>query len=134
MENFTVFMTVITIAAAALQIILFFKVWAMTNDVRLLREKHAASATSAEFYFEMRKLLALGEKEKAKEKLLNWFFKTIKNLNYENVESEEKRKSVDADFMEVKKILEDDFKQIGEELPDNIKKMKSGNEFYELYK
>ena len=124
----------ITIAAAVLQIILFFKVWAMTNDVRSLREKHAPTS---EFYFEMRKLLALGEKEKAKEKLLNWFFKAIKNLNYKNIGHEgleEKRKSVDVGFMQIKKELEKDFKQIGEELPDNIKNMRSGNEFYELYK
>lgn len=128
----------ITIAAAILQIILFFKVWEMTNDVRKLREKYASSK-GASFNFEIRKLLASGKKEQAKELLLNRFYNSIESLNYAGLEKSESRyeqivKNIDDDFMKLKSELEKNLSAIGMEMPDNLKRMKSGNEFYELFK
>lgn len=128
----------ITIAAAILQIVLFFKVWAMTNDVRKLREKYAVPNAS-NFCFEIRKLLVSGNKEKAKELLLNRFYVDINELNYSGLDKSESnwpqvQKNIDADFLKLKEQLANDFSKIGEQLPENIKQMKSGNEFYELFK
>lgn len=131
-------LALLTVAAAVLQIILFFKVWAMTNDVKKLREKFAVSNES-NFCFEIRKLLALGNKEKAKELLLNRFYESISELNYSGLDKTESNyaqitKNIDADFLKSKENLANDLSKIGVQLPENIKQMKSGNEFYELFK
>lgn len=39
MEVFTIILTVVSVIAAVLQIILFFKVWGMCNDIKAIREK-----------------------------------------------------------------------------------------------
>ena len=63
-------LALLTLAAAFLQIILFFKLWIMTNDVKKLRE-NCEHSNKSNFNFEIRKSLASGDKEKAKELLLN---------------------------------------------------------------
>lgn len=127
----------ITIAAAMLQIILFFKLWGMTNDVRTLREKYTAPSV-LNFKYEIRKLLCSGNKEKAKELLLNRFYENISNLNFSDIDKDgnvdQVKKNIDADFMKLKVELENNFAKIRCDLPERIKLMKSGNEFYELYK
>lgn len=131
-------LTVIIIAASVLQIILFFKVWMMTDDVKKLREKFTSPGGS-NFNFEIRKLLMSGENENAKELLINRFYVNIAGLNYSGIDSsdfnyEQIKKNTDADFTKIKEALEKDLKQIGYELPENIRQMKSGNEFYCLFR
>ncbi len=130
-------LALLTLAAAFLQIILFFKLWIMTNDVKKLREncEHSNRYNSN---FEIRKLLASGDKEKAKELLLNSFYENISELNYSGLDKSENnwfqiQKNIDADFLKLKERLTNDLSKIGEQLPENIKQMKSGNEFYELF-
>lgn len=74
-------LALVTLVAAVLQIILFFKVWAMTNDVKQLRAKYAAPNGNS-FKAEIRRLLCSGDKEKAKELLINRFYDTIGKLDY----------------------------------------------------
>lgn len=130
-------LALLTLAAAFLQIILFFKLWIMTNDVKKLREICGYSNKS-NFNFEIRKLLASGSKEKAKEMLLNRFYDSISELNYSGLDKSENNyeqitKNIDADFLKLKERLANDLSKIGEQLPENIKQMKSGNDFYELF-
>ena len=95
-------------------------------------------AKIANFNFEIRKSLASGDKEKAKELLLNRFYDSISELNYSGLDKSESnwfqiQKNIDADFLKLKERLANDLSKIGEQLPENIKQMKSGNEFYELF-
>lgn len=82
--------------------------------------------------------LLRGDKEKAKELLLNRFYDSISELNYSGLDKSESnwfqiQKNIDADFLKLKERLANDLSKIGEQLPENIKQMKSGNEFYELF-
>jgi biopolymer transport protein ExbB/TolQ len=131
-----IIITLVILAALILQIVLFCKIWAMTNDVREIRNNFVL--LGSDFDFEIRKLLALGNKEKAKELILNDFFDIIKNLNYSGLDrndedDKEAIQSIDRRFEEVKKELEFSLKKIGVELPENIKILKSGNDFYNLF-
>ena len=131
-------LALLTVAAAALQIILFFKLWAMTNDVKAIRESNVI-ANKENFNFEIRKLIASGNKEKAVELILNRFYKRIAELNYSGLnpsvsQYEQIKSNIDNDFANHKKKLEAQLSQIGVEMPERIKQMKSGNEFYELFK
>ena len=116
MEDTATIFLVITIAAAVLQIILFFKVWAMTNDVRKIRDQLLNINRG-----EARKHIVLGDKEKAKEVLLAAFFKGIEEDDY-------------AKFIALKSQLERDFKEIGEEIPDGIKKLESTHDYMNVLK
>lgn len=127
-------LALLTLAAAFLQIILFFKLWIMTNDVKKLRE-NCEHSNKSNFNC---KSLASGDKEKAKELLLNRFYDSISELNYSGLDKSESnwfqiQKNIDADFLKLKERLANDLSKIGEQLPENIKQMKSGNEFYELF-
>ena len=109
----------------------------MTNDVKKLRE-NCGYSNKSNFNFEIRKLLASGSKGKAKEMLLNRFYDSISELNYSGLDKSENNydqitKNIDADFLKLKERLTNDLSKIGEQLPENIKQMKSGNEFYELF-
>ena len=109
----------------------------MTNDVKKLRE-NCEHSNKSNFNFEIRKSLASGDKEKAKELLLNRFYDSISELNYSGLDKSESnwfqiQKNIDADFLKLKERLANDLSKIGEQLPENIKQMKSGNEFYELF-
>ena len=121
---------IITIAAAVLQIILFFKIWAMCDDVKAMRGNFSLSS---DFRFNIRKMILLGNKEKAKELILNRFFEAIKDVNYKDAESDDAKKYSDKEFLRIKKELEGALLKIGEELPEEIKNLNSGNDFYCLY-
>jgi hypothetical protein len=135
-ETEIIIISVIIIAASVLQIILFFKIWAMTNDVRALREN---SVGHSNFVFEIRKLILLGEKKKAADILLNQFIRKIKDLNYDDLNAndgeyyKEDLNRKDKDFDKAKKELEHVFLKIGEELPEGIKNLKSGEDFKNLF-
>lgn len=100
-----VFIAILFITFGVLQIILFFKLWAMTNNIRAIKGKYCEENTSGL----IRKLLILGEKEKVKEILIDDFFKSISSGDYY------------MSFDNEKKLLEDSFRRIREEVPQYIK-------------
>lgn len=59
MEDLLCFVSIVIIVFGILQIILFFKVWGMTNNVKSIESKLKKQKHSYEFY------MLLGEKEKA---------------------------------------------------------------------
>lgn len=59
MENIAFFTSIIIIAFGVLQIILFFKVWGMTNDVRKIKNNTINS------FDEAHKQIIIGNKDKA---------------------------------------------------------------------
>ena len=127
----------VSVVAGVLQIVLFFKLWVMTNDVKKLRET-LTSERAVNFKFEVRKLLCSGNKEKAKELLLNRFYKELSVLNYAGLDKgasnyAQVQNNIDSDFNKLKAEFEKQCTKIGVEVPEDIKNMKSGNEFYELF-
>jgi hypothetical protein len=132
--EFVLLITLITLAASILQIILFFKLWAMTDDVRKLRNNYVFPH---DFRLEIRKLILSGKKEKAREILINRFIEKIKNLNYEGLDDnryfDEVKKNIDNDFLRVKEELGLDLQKIGEDMPEGIKRLNSGEDFNNLF-
>ena len=64
MENITLFVSIVIIVFGVLQIVLFFKLWGMTNDVKKISLKQSPS--KADELIDEAQLLCLdGEKEKA---------------------------------------------------------------------
>jgi hypothetical protein len=100
---------ILFIAFGILQTVLFFKLWRMTNDIRKIevnirdiKYRYCPKIASGL----MRKLLILGQKEKAKEIIIDNFFNKLSDGN---------------DFDNEKKVLEQNFSRIGEVLPKELK-------------
>jgi hypothetical protein len=120
------FIAIVSLIAGILQIILFFKVWGMTNDIRELKKDHFCE-TDIETYYQKatfaRKNLVLGRKEQVKSMLLKNFIYNIEQ-NYINKE-QSLRPYVDN--------LKAQFEKIGEKLPEYIDKMETFDDYYQLF-
>jgi hypothetical protein len=120
------FIAIVSLIAGILQIILFFKIWGMTNDIRELKKDHFCE-TDIETYYQKatfaRKNLVLGRKEQVKSMLLKNFIHNIEQ-NYINNE-QSLRPYVDN--------LKAQFEKIGEKLPEYIDKMETFDDYYQLF-
>lgn len=83
MENITLFASIAIIVFGVLQIILFFKLWEMTNDVKKISLKHSPSKED-ELIDEAQLLCLDGEKENAFKCYKQAFFISISEL-YNNI-------------------------------------------------
>lgn len=83
MENITLFVSIVIIVFGALQIVLFFKLWEMTNDVKKISLKQPPSKED-ELIDEAKLLCLDGEKEKAFKCYKQAFFISISEL-YNNI-------------------------------------------------
>jgi hypothetical protein len=108
-----VIIALVTVAAAVLQIILFFKLWGMANNVCKLRKKYAGSSS---IYSEIRKLCLFGKKHEAKEVIFNSFYTDIFNRYGE---------LTDYAFHNAKIATQERLDMIGEPMPEIIDKSKS---------
>lgn len=89
-------------------LILFFKVWRMCNDVRRIKNrliKNDDIETTIEF------LLRIGEKEKAKEALLD------RILTNESIFNRETSMTQEVKIENIFRIYEEEFKKLGYSIP-----------------
>ena len=110
---------IIMLAAAVLQIILFFIIWGMTNNVSKI--KNVVAPVSGDKKFKLRVLLLKGKKEEAKEVLINDFLNTIYATSGQT-------------FFDDKKALNNNLEKIGETMPEYIAFLKTYNDFQRLFK
>ncbi len=112
----------VTLVAGVLQIILFFKLWAMTDDVRLLRNKMAApSAESMEE--EVRRAIVFGEKECAARIIVIAFIKKVRDADMSDA----------ATLVKLKAKLSADLNKVGAKMPEVIEGLETPKEYYALF-
>lgn len=104
------FILIIIIIAGVLQIVLFFKVWVMTNDVRKIREKMDADL-EIDRIDKMRIALLRGDKQKAIELLTDKLAtELVKKSSEDNISPE--------DIKIIKEKYAEEFAKLGvDELP-----------------
>lgn len=114
------FVSIIVIVFGILQIILFFKVWAMTNDVRSIKGKMSNSEHSFKRY------MLMGEKEKAylvlKDTLVNRLL-----LVYEKSEGREQLFMKNVGFLQ---RYIDKAKLTGFDLPEYLRSAEAFCDYY----
>lgn len=129
-----VFYAILIIVSYVLSIILFFKVWRMTNDVREIK-KHFTIISSRtnihidDFTEELRKNAILGNIDIAKKILLKNFYEDVQNKAESLNRSEYKEKSIRPYVDNLRR----QFGKIGEDIPDYIAKMETFADFFNLY-
>lgn len=120
MEGMFTFVGIIIIVFGVLQIILFFKMWGMTNDVGNINSKlHEAKDENKEYEL----LMISGKDEAVYQILTNKLSKDIHEAYQSFSESYYEK--------EVKRLLEiykSKFQKIGKEIPDHLLKC-SSNEY-----
>ena len=150
LPGWVTFVGFLMIVWGILEIILFFKIWGMTNDIKALKQDHFIQTTNeiskSQLANDIRKNLLLGDIDKVKKALLMNFADEIKhsywNLPTQGYEKDEKGKSHMVSYKErnlQKPIvsyvenLRKQFKKIGEPLPPYINYMATYGDFFNLF-
>ena len=136
MDSFIVFITFI---GAILDIILFFKLWGMTNDIRELKKDHFDNHMPEDvpqLRAYLREHYILGDKDKVKRALILDF---LDNLNTKCNSSrssylEANNPALDTDITKYVEKLKSQFAKVNLDVPSEILNLKTFRDYYELFK
>lgn len=135
----TGFIGFIAFICAVLNIILFFKIWGMTNDIRELKIDHFDTRMPEDIpqlRAYLRENYVLGDKEKVKSILIHEFLDNINSKcnSNRNPYLETSSPSMDTDITQYVNVLKKQFAKVNIEVPDSILNMKTFRDYYELFK
>ena len=136
MESIVVFITFI---GAILDIILFFKLWGMTNDIRELKKDHFDNHMPEDvpqLRAYLRENYFLGDKDKVKRALLLDF---LDNLNTKCNSSRSSyigttNPVLDTDITKYVEKLKSQFAKVNLDVPSEILNLKTFRDYYELFR
>ena len=145
-----IFMGILMIAWGVLEIILFFKIWGMTNDIRALKNDHFKQITNeaptSQLINDIRKNLLLGDIDKVKKALLMKFADDVKHSYWSlPVQGKEKDKNGKEHMVSYKERnlqksivsyvenLRKQFEKIGEPVPPYINNMTTYGDYLNLF-
>ena len=136
MEAFVEF---ITLAVAVLNIILFFKLWGMTNDIRELKKDHFDTRMPEDIP-QLRAYLRgnyiMGDNAKVKRALIHEFLDNINsNCNISRssyLYTNDSR--LDTDITQYVERLKKQFAKVNLDIPKEILNLKTFRDYYELFK
>lgn len=111
-----ILLSIILLIFAILQIVLFFKLWRMTNDINDIKKKVNPTGN----LWGVKRALLKGDNNKAFDLLLDAMIDDMEKVSDENLV---KYNTID----EVKKNYEPLFEKIGAEIPDEIKKIQGSD-------
>ena len=120
-DSSTLYVFVLLIAGV-LNVILLYKIWCMTNDVKKLREKFCFVSNFVKF--KVRQLYLIGDIETAYNTLNTYIVDEVENIYQSTLVlqiSLEKEKKFTYGIAELVKRYENTYKVIGKEFPANIK-------------
>lgn len=150
LPGWVTFMGFLMIAWGVLEIILFFKIWGMTNDIRALKNDHFNQTTNeiptSQLVNDIRKNLLLGDIDKVKKALLMKFTDDVKHsywsLPVQGYEKDEngkdhmvsyKERNLQKPIASYVENLRKQFEKIGEPLPPYINYMATYGDFFNLF-
>ena len=149
MPGWLTFMGIVMIIWGVLEIILFFKIWDMTGDIRALRKDHfneTVFETKGDMARYLRKNLVLGNMESVKKTLLKNFIDNVehdygKKPAYGYIEDENgnktwanlEDKNLDESIIPYVNNLILLYSKIGEEVPVYITRMKTFRDYYQIF-
>lgn len=143
------FMVFIMIAWGILEIILFFKIWGMTDNVKALKKDHFCESsfeTKGEMARYLRKNLVLGNMDNVKRILLQNFIDNVEHgygelESYGYVKDENgidqltslKAQNLKLSIRPYVENLQKQFEKIGEELPVYIQRMECFGDYFKMF-
>ena len=135
----TIIIAIINLIEFILCVILFFKIWGMTNNVNEIKDRLTKDddfKTRGELREQLRKSYVLGDKERIKRILILLF---IERINYKcNIYQEEDMRAdnpnLNISIIPYVENLSKTLAIIGEKTPECILNMKTYKDYYNLYK
>lgn len=143
------FIAFVSLVAGVLQIILFFKVWGMTNNIKALKKDHFCETQfegKGQMARYLRKNLVLGNLDTVKRILLQNFIDNVehgygelKTGGYEKDENgaegwiDYKERNLKETIVPYVKNLMLQYAKIGEEVPAYITRMETFGDYYKLF-
>ncbi len=137
-DDFSGFTTLLFIVFGLLNLILFFKIWGMTNNVKELKNDYKKINRCFESSYsnmysptDLKKMLMTGNKEEYKASVIINFCNHMEQIGtviYAN-EAGRKGKSIRPDVEDLQK----QFDVIGESLPEYIQKLETLADYYNLF-
>ena len=143
------FLGIVLLIWGVLQIILFFKVWGMTNDIKALKKDHfneGTFETNTSLARYLRKNLVLGNMDNVNRILLQDFIDNVESAYgelraYGYVTDDEgnekyvslKEQNLKESIRPYVENLQKQFDKIGEELPVYIQRMETFGDYYSLF-
>lgn len=109
-----------------LQIILFFKLWEMTNNVKRINNKIERTCDT-DLLWEIRKSILKGDIRRAENLLSDEFVNDLRQLLRDN------NHLTETSIAELKTDYAKYYAQLGVSLPDSIKRIKSKEDFYKVF-
>lgn len=109
-----------------LQIILFFKLWEMTNNVKRINNKIERTCDT-NLLWEIRKSILKGDIRRAENLLSDEFVNDLRQLLRDN------NHLTENSIAELKTDYAKYYAQLGVSLPDSIKRIKSKEDFYKVF-
>lgn len=124
----TVYYIIIAIALifGILEIVLFFKIWGMTEDVKKLKNKMEHPCTF-DVAWEIRKSILKGDTKKAEELLFDEFIYDLKQTCVAP------NGGSDEEIAELKSNYTQYYRQAGLKFPESIQNLKSKGDFFKIF-
>ena len=131
MEELTIILGIVILVFGILQIILFFKLWGMTNDVKAIMKKYTSKRdNSADTQWEIKNAILRGDNLRAKEILTDLYIIRLKFI-YNNIV----RDDIFGDKIKsLNNVFDAYYKQIGMSLPEQFSKITSRSELDNMFK
>ncbi len=130
--------SIIGLIVAVLNIILFFKLWGMTNDIREMKENQLRRddiEDIPQLRAYLRSEVIMGNTENAKKALIGLFKDNINALCNPSggayLSTTDKR--MDTDITPYVKLLEKQLAKLNMEVPETIRRMKTFRDYYEFF-
>lgn len=129
--GFAVFASFLTLVVAILQIILFFKIWGMTNDVKRIKEKMIPKLSES-ITEELNILHLMGKDDECEELILRDFYHKLSECLHRaksRLMLSAYNSQIDKPIAEVIEVVAKQYAFIGREMPDAIKNLKTYRDF-----
>ena len=125
------------VIAAIFSIILFVKVWKMTNDVRELKNKFVFETKRTveidrETLEQIRSNFLLGNVDYVKTLLINAFCNRIES-SVRGIDGKVNTNNYPKSIRKYVEMLERQFEKIGEKLPESIAKMETFGDYFNMF-
>ncbi len=146
-EVFLMTVFVVMLICGILEIVLFFKIWGMTNNIKAIKEKSFNEGLSSNnidvTISKLRHYIFLQDIETAKKILLDKFISEIENEysllpreHYDTIKGEyvdDEKYNLQKSIRTRVEALDKQFEKIGEGLPEYIKQMNTYEDYFMLF-
>ncbi|MEG1672618.1 MAG: hypothetical protein RR221_02340 [Alistipes sp.] len=85
MESFAVLLGLIMLVFGVLQIVLFFKLWGMTIDIKKIKNETCKEFSTDDLQWKIRALILLNRKEQAEELIVQYFIEQIYDMGHSGI-------------------------------------------------